>query len=65
VWGVLLATSIAGIFVIFPLAIIGAMMLMVGFEMVKFARDVPFNWEIIVLVTTVTVSVFSNMAFGF
>jgi hypothetical protein len=65
IMGVLLATSIAGIFVIFPLAIIGAMMLMVGFEMVKFARDVPFNWEIIALVTTVTVSVFSNMAFGF
>ncbi|MBW6464123.1 MAG: putative sulfate/molybdate transporter [Firmicutes bacterium] len=65
IMGVLLATSIAGIFALFPLAIIGAMMLMVGFEMVKFARDVPRNWEISVLALTVAISVLTNMALGF
>jgi MFS superfamily sulfate permease-like transporter len=64
--GILLATSIAGIFTVFPHAIIGGMMLMVGVELIKFARDVKIEWRaIIVLIVTVAVSIFANMAFGF
>ena len=37
--GLLLALSIAQHFTSFPLAIVGAMILLVGIEMVKFARD--------------------------
>jgi len=65
IMGIFLATSIAGIFALFPLAIIGAMMLMVGFEMVKFARDVPRDWHVLVFAVTVAISVLTNMAFGF
>jgi len=63
--GILLATSILGVFTLFPMAIIGAMMLMVGFEMIKFARDVSTDWNIAVLVLTVALSLLANMAVGF
>ncbi|MDW7740228.1 MAG: putative sulfate/molybdate transporter [Bacillota bacterium] len=63
--GILLATSIAGLFALFPMAIIGAMMFMVGIELIKFSRDVSLNWNMIVLAVTVLVSVLTNMAFGF
>lgn len=63
--GLFLASSIAGLFAVFPAAIIGAMMFLVGLEMVKFARDVALNTEIIPLSITVIVAVAANMAFGF
>lgn len=63
--GLLLASSIAGLFAVFPQAIIGAMMFLVGLEMVKFARDVSFNRELAVLAVTALVSIFTNMAYGF
>ena len=65
IMGVLLATSIAGIFILFPMAIIGAMMFMVGFEMIKFAKDVLIDWNIAVLAGTVALSILVNMAVGF
>jgi hypothetical protein len=46
--------------IFFPQAIIGAMMFLVGLEMVKFARDIPFNWDISVLAVTVAVAVFTT-----
>ncbi|NLY37735.1 MAG: hypothetical protein GX044_00355 [Firmicutes bacterium] len=36
------------------------MMFLVGLEMVKFARDIPFNWDISVLAVTVAVAVFTT-----
>jgi MFS superfamily sulfate permease-like transporter len=63
--GLFLAGSIASLFAAFPSAIIGAMMLLVGIEMVKFTRDVRWSLELIPLGATVAVSVFTNMAFGF
>ena len=63
--GVLLATSIAGLFGLFPTAIIGAMMLLVGIELTKFARDIRMSKEVIPMAATLIVSVVSNMAFGF
>lgn len=62
--GLLLATSIAGVFAVFPTAIIGAMMFLVGIELTKFARDIQLK-DIIPMATTVIVSLTTNMAFGF
>ena len=63
--GLFLAGSIAGLFAVFPTAIIGAMMLLVGVELIKFARDVRFNEDFLPMVVTVTVSLVTNMAYGF
>jgi MFS superfamily sulfate permease-like transporter len=63
--GLFLATSIAGLFAVFPMAIIGAMLLMVGIELIMFAKDVRLGMDVIPLAATVVVSLISNMAFGF
>jgi len=63
--GLFLAGSIAAIFAAFPLAIVGAMMLLVGIEMVKFARDLRFNRQLIPVAATLAGSLFVNMAVGF
>jgi MFS superfamily sulfate permease-like transporter len=63
--GLFLAGSIAGLFAAFPLAIVGAMMFLVGIEMTKFARDVRWGLDLWPLGVTLAVSLWSNMAFGF
>ena len=63
--GLFLAASIAGLFASFPLAIIGAMMLVVGIELTRFTRDVGLNKDLIPLGTTMAVSLATNMAIGF
>jgi SulP family sulfate permease len=63
--GLFLATSIAGLFAFFPMAIIGAMLFMVGIELILFAKDVRLDMEVIPLAATVIVALVSNMAFGF
>jgi len=65
VLGIFLAGSIAAIFTVFPLAIIGAMMFLVGIELVKFGRDVRLDIHLLPLAFTVIGSVTFNMAFGF
>ncbi|MBW6468885.1 MAG: putative sulfate/molybdate transporter [Anaerosomatales bacterium] len=63
--GLFLAASIAGVFVAFPQAIIGAMMFMVGIELIKFAKDVEIGVEMLALAATVAVSLLTNMAIGY
>jgi hypothetical protein len=63
--GIFLATSIAGLFTAFPIAIIGAMMFLVGIELTKFARDIRLSKDLIPMALTAIVSVVTNMAFGF
>ncbi len=63
--GLFLGASIATIFANFPVAIIGAMMFLVGIEMVKFARDIRLNMDLFPLIFTVGMSLIVNMAFGF
>jgi MFS superfamily sulfate permease-like transporter len=63
--GLFLATSIAGLFAVFPMAIIGAMLFMVGIELILFAKDVRLDREVIPLAATVIVALVANMAFGF
>ena len=62
--GLFLAASVAGLFSVFPLPIIGAMMLFVGLELTKFATKVRTK-DIVPLGATVVVSLITNMAFGF
>jgi len=63
--GVFFAASIATLFQAFPMAIIGAMMLLVGFQLAAFARDVRPGFDMWVVILTVLVSLASNMALGF
>lgn len=63
--GLFLASSVTGLFGAFPKAVTGAMLLLVSFELLKFARDVQGKRDILSLATTVAVSLASNMAFGF
>jgi MFS superfamily sulfate permease-like transporter len=65
VMGLFLAASIATIFAAFPKAIIGAMMFLVGLELVKFARDLKANKELVPLGATVAGALIANMAVGF
>ncbi len=63
--GVFFATSIATLFSTFPMAIIGAMMLLVGYQLTKFVRDVRPGFDLFVMILTVLVSLATNMALGF
>ncbi len=63
--GLFLCSSIAALFAAFPTAIIGAMMFLVGIELIKFAKDVRLKKDAAPLGATVVVSVASNMAYGF
>ncbi len=63
--GLFLANSIAGLFAVFPMAIVGAMMFLVGIELIKFAKDIQLNQDLIPMTVTVIVSVATNMAYGF
>ena len=63
--GLFLANSIAALFAAFPVAIVGAMMFLVGIELTKFARDVRWGPDLLPLGVTLGVSLLSNMAFGF
>jgi MFS superfamily sulfate permease-like transporter len=63
--GLFLAASIAQLLLAFPTAIIGAMLLLVGIELARFATDVRLKGDLAVLGITVVVSVAANMALGF
>lgn len=63
--GLFLAGSIAVLFSHFPMAIIGAMMFMVGIELTKFATDIQLKKDLIPMAVTVALSLVTNMAYGF
>jgi len=63
--GLFLAGSIAGLFSVFPVPIIGAMMFLVGIELTKFAKDIHWDKDIIPMGITLIVSLLTNMAYGF
>ena len=63
--GLSLGASIVAIFAAFPMAIVGAMMFMVGVELFKFGRDLRPNRELLPVAATVLGSVLLNMAAGF
>lgn len=63
--GLFFAGSIAGLFSAFPKAIVGAMMFMVGLELIRFVRHLRAWKDIVVLAVTVIVALLTNMALGF
>jgi len=63
--GLFFAASVAGLFSSFPKPVTGVMLLLVGFELIKFARDVQGKSNILALTMTVALSLASNMAIGF
>jgi len=63
--GLFLASSIAGLFAVFPTAILGAMMFLVGVELTKFAKDIHWSKDLIPMAATLIVSLATNMAYGF
>jgi MFS superfamily sulfate permease-like transporter len=63
--GLLLGGSIAALFAAFPVPIVGAMMLMVGVELFKFARALRLDRSLVPVAATVAGAVVLNMAAGF
>ncbi len=63
--GLALGGSIAALFAAFPTAIVGAMMLMVGVELFKFARELRLDRSLMAVAATVAGSLALNMAVGF
>ncbi len=63
--GLFFASSIAVLFAVFPTAIIGAMMFLVGIELVKFAKSVRVNKDLLPMGATLVVALATNMAVGF
>ena len=65
VLGIFLAGSIAAIFTVFPLAIIGSMIFLVSIELVKFGRHLRPNRQLLLVAATVLGSLMFNVAAGF
>jgi predicted benzoate:H+ symporter BenE len=65
VLGLLFAGSIVSLFAAFPMAIVGAMLLLVGIELVKFSRDLRFDRQLVPVAATLVGSLLVNMAVGF
>ncbi len=62
--GLFLASSIATLFSLFPRSIIGAMLILVGIELTKFAWSIKLR-ETPIMALTAVVSLVTNMALGF
>ena len=70
--GLFLATSIAKILVVFPLAILGAMMFVVGIKLIGLSKDIGLSRNLLPMAATVMVSLVTKglqlrlyMAYGF
>jgi MFS superfamily sulfate permease-like transporter len=63
--GLFLSASIASLFSVFPTAIIGTMMFMVGIGLLKFAQEVKTSKNIIPMVITILIALVTNMFYGF
>jgi MFS superfamily sulfate permease-like transporter len=63
--GIFLAGSIVALFAVFPMAIVGGMMFLVGIEIVKLARDLRWGRGLVPVAGTLAGSLAFNMAAGF
>jgi hypothetical protein len=63
--GLFFSGSIVALFSAFPMSIVGAMLIFVSFQLVKFIKDVRIKKEIFVMLITAVLSVITNMAIGF
>lgn len=63
--GLFFPVAIVGLFTLFPMAIVGGMMFLVGIELTKPAWNSKIDTELIPMIATMVVSVLTNMAVGF
>jgi MFS superfamily sulfate permease-like transporter len=63
--GLFFATTFTGLFSLFPRAILGAMLLLVGIELVKFGKHLQFDLDLVPVGLTVVVALLTNLALGF
>ncbi len=63
--GLALAGSVGVLIGSFPLAILGAMLIVVSLELAKFSRDLRPGWELVPAAATLSGSLAANMAVGF
>ena len=63
--GLFFGAAFTGLFSVFPPAILGAMLLLIGIELVKFGRELRFNIDLVPVALTVLVALLSNLALGF
>ncbi len=63
--GLLLAGFIVQLIVVFPVAVVGTMLFLVGVELIGFLREASLDRDLVPLIATVVVSLIGNMAYGF
>jgi MFS superfamily sulfate permease-like transporter len=63
--GLFLTGFIVQLIAVFPEAIIGTMLFLVGVELIGFLREASFDKDLIPMAAVVLVSLVSNMAYGF
>ena len=63
--GLFLGSSVVALFSAFPMPIVGVMMVVVGIELLKFAKGLRLNRELAPVVVTILGSVAVDMAVGF
>jgi MFS superfamily sulfate permease-like transporter len=63
--GLFFGASFTGLFSVFPRAILGAMLFLIGLELVKFGRELRFEIELVPVGLTVITALLSNLALGF
>lgn len=63
--GIFLAGFIVQLIAVFPDAVIGTMLLLVGLELIGYMRDAKLDRDLIPTAVTLLVSLISNMAYGF
>jgi MFS superfamily sulfate permease-like transporter len=63
--GLFLTAFVIQLLSVFPLAVIGTMLLLVSIELVAFIHEAKIAREFIPMAATVLVSLASNMAYGF
>ena len=63
--GLFFSVSIVGLFTLFPMAIVGGMMFLVGVELTRPTWKSKIDIELIPMITTILVALITNMALGF
>lgn len=63
--GIFLAGFIVQLIAVFPDAVIGTMLLLVGLELIGYVREAELDLDLIPLAVTLLVSLIGNMAYGF
>ena len=63
--GLFLSKSILNLFSVFPMSIVGTMLIYVGYELVKLIKDIRKIQEIFIMLVTAILSIITNIAIGF